>query len=270
MNRIAVFFLFLIFSVNSFSQNKLSQSKNELNSGSRSGSESVRSSSSYSSSSSSYRNDSFWADIFVDFFAQGLLWLTVGNHSGEEHLSNFYTPYPYFNGYSGNYSQPEYDRKSPVRFTIENNIYDPFMHKTFANRLKGRVNFRHFGFQSDWLQMHEEFPKTKLAMVNLSFCYDRLRFQRFNWGWNMGANFIGSGVNSFGFSIGTTAEAFLFKRAALYASLKGGRVNKQPVNQFEIRAKRYISKFFISAGYETLKIATPRYHYITAGAGVCL
>ena len=256
-------------SINSFSQSMLNQSKEELNrGGSRSKSESVRSTG--SNSSSSYSGNNFFAEIFVIFIGRGFIWLTLGNYSDENHLSNSYTPYPYFNGYSGNYTPQEYDGKSNMRFTIENNIYEPMMHNAFANRLKGKINFRHFGFESDWLQMYEKFPKTELAIVNLSFCYDRLRFQRFNWGWNMGANFVGSGVNRFGFSIGTHAEAFLFKRAGLYTSIKGGRVNTQPVNQFEIRAKRYINKFYISAGYETIKIATPRYHYITAGVGICL
>ena len=271
MNRLAVFILLTTFSINCFSQeSKLGQSKNELNSGSKY-SRTYNNTTSYSSESSG--SNSFFADTFdeilAEIFIKGIYLMTIGSYSNENQLYNYYTPYPYFDGYSGNY-EPEYDGKSYTRFTIENNIYNALTDKTFSNRLKGKVNFRHFGIQGDWIQMHESSPKTNLALFNLSFSYDRLRFQRFNWGWNIGANYIGSGVDKLGVSVGTTAELFLFKRAGLYASAKVSRINMQPVNQLEFRAKRYINNFYISGGYETLKIGTPRYHYMTAGVGVCL
>ena len=272
MNRLAVFVLLITFSVNCFSQeSKLGQSKNELSGGSKYSRTYDNTTSSYSSEKRSgyHESDGVLAEIFGEILIKGIFLITIGLYSDENHLYNYYTPYPYFNGYSGNY-EPEHDGKSYTRFTIENNIYNALTDKTFSNRLKGKVNFRHFGIQGDWLQMHESSPKTNLALFNLSFSYDRLRFQRFNWGWNIGANYVGSGVDKLGVSIGTTAELFLFKRAGLYASAKVSRINMQPVNQLEFRAKRYINKFYISGGYETLKIGSPRYHYMTAGVGVCL
>ncbi len=255
--------LFLMFSVNGFSQGKLKRSKDELNENYQYQSEYRTSSSSYSSSSNN-DEDSWLAEVFSYIF----VFAFFGKYDSEDHLHNLYTPYPYFYENKGNYKNEfQYDEVSSTRFTIENNIY-PVMQKVFANRLKGKINFRYFGFQGDWLQM-QEIQGASLAIFNLSFCYDRLRFERFNWGWNIGANFVGTGVNKFGFSIGTDAEAFIFNPVSLYASAKWSWVNNQPVSQYEIRMKHYINRYYISGGIELIRAASPRYNYITLGGGVC-
>jgi hypothetical protein len=85
----------------------------------------------------------------------------------------------------------------------------------------------------------------------------------------MGANYVGTGVNKFGFSIGTDAEAFLFKPVGLYASARWSWVNSQPVYQYEIRAKYYIKRYYVSGGFESIRVASPCYNYVTIGGGVC-
>ena len=262
MNKTAIFLLFLMFSANCFSQGRLKQSKDELKSGSQYRDK-------YETQSYSYRSylDDVDRSLLVNVFSHIFIFTLFGNVS-EEQIHNLYTPYPYFYAKTGNYIEPQYDDiQSYTRFTIENNIY-PVMQKVFANRLKGKVNFRYFGFQGDWLQM-QELKGTSLAIFNLSFCYDRLRFKRFNWGWNVGVNFVGSGVNELGFSAGTDAEVFVFEPVSLYVSAKWSAINSQPVNQYEIRVKHYMNRFYISGGFESIKVATPRYNYITMGGGVC-
>ena len=235
MRKTAIFLLCLIFSTNSFSQDYY---------------------------------DSDDGSLFVTIMSYLFGYVIIGNYSAEDHLQNLYTPYPYFDGNSGNYTDSEYKRKNCARFSFENGFYLPLTQNAYANRLKGKVNFRHIGFQGDWLQMRDFSENESLALFNLSFCYDRLRFQQFNAGWNMGANFAGASVNKFGFSIGMDAEAFLFNPISIYASAKWSWINYEPLHQYEIRAKLYKKRYFFSSGFESIRVATSRYDYIAVGGGV--
>jgi hypothetical protein len=41
-----------------------------------------------------------------------------------------------------------------------------------------------------------------------------------------------------------------------------------PVNQFEAKGRYHKKNFYVSAGYEYLKIASPSYHFLSVGGGL--
>jgi hypothetical protein len=112
--------------------------------------------------------------------------------------------------------------------------------------------------------------KQQLSLLNAALCYDRIRFEKFNLGWNAGICYIANDVNRAGFSAGLNAEAFVARPVSIYASKQWGSIHRVPVNQFEMGAKVYLQQFNIQAGYEHLKIGSPLYDYGFLGVGIRL
>ena len=89
-------------------------------------------------------------------------------------------------------------------------------------------------------------------------------------GWTLGANYLGNDVKKAGFSYGLNTDIFITMNVSLYSSIKWSLLYDAPVNEFEIQGKYHLNKFFLSLGYEHLKIATPTYDFISIGGGIYL
>jgi hypothetical protein len=97
-----------------------------------------------------------------------------------------------------------------------------------------------------------------------------MRFEKLNLGWSLGVNYVASDVQKTGISAGLNFDAFIFKNFSLYGSMKWGSVTHNHVNEFEIQCKFHKKRYFYSIGYEHLKIGTPTYNFLAAGAGIYL
>jgi hypothetical protein len=109
---------------------------------------------------------------------------------------------------------------------------------------------------------------SNLALFNFNVGYDRVRLEKFNLGWTLGANFIANDIQMAGISFGFNAEAFVFKSYSIFSSVKWGAINGLPVNEFEIGARYHKKNHFITMGYERLRIATPIYDFASVGCGL--
>ncbi|HEX2935892.1 MAG TPA: hypothetical protein VHO72_11105 [Bacteroidales bacterium] len=273
MNAKGVIFILLIFcncSVVCFSQGKIEKSKDDL----KRGSSKERSRGRRSASSSSCD----WDNPFLELAGKAFLYISyysfIGNYGEEYHLHSDLTRHPYYNGWSGNYessdSLPAERRR--FRLDIENKLlYD--LADLGGNHLKAKIRpFQYFYMQTDYFQLIEivrpQESVSSLALFNFTFCYDRLRFEKFNLGWALGVNYVASDVQKVGISAGLNAEAFLFKNLSLYGSMKWGSVNHSPVNELEIQFRVHKNRYFYTVGYEHLKIGLPTYNFLAAGVGI--
>lgn len=266
-----------------FAQTKVEQSKEEIKKGkqttSTTGTSTTNNSStgSYSRKSNSERSiGAAFADIVGQIFLYATYYTVVGNYKMEEHLHSKLTHYPYYNQASGNYENIDsvIARKNKLRFDISNQFL--YSNKDLlGNHLKVKVRpFQYFYLQADYFELKEyNHATTKydhLSLYNFNLCYDRLRFEKFNLGWSLGVNYLANDVKKAGFTYGLNTDIFIAKPVSLCSTIKGSWINGQPVHQFEVLAKYHINRFFIAAGYERLKIATPQYHFLSLGAGVHL
>lgn len=271
-------YLFLIVSMISVTtataQNKLEKSKSEINSGSKSNSNSSSSSKSSSRSSDDDNDLGFFGELFfyITFgvFKYGL----IGDYNNEDHLHANLTPYPFYNRKSGNYKKADTDtvQKAMSRIDIENKfIYNNS--RLLGNHFEVKARpFQYFYIQADYRELFE-FNKVhnttnNLSLLHLNLAYDRVRLEKFNLGWNIGASYIGNEVNKFGFSYGLSADYFMTNQISFSASQQWSRINGLPVNAFEIQSKYHKKSYFFTLGYERLKIATPTYNFITVGGGI--
>ncbi len=278
-NTIVPILLFAFFAVSleSFSQNKIEQSKGELKNSFKSDKHHHRD---RSQSSSSFESDDSFQSMIIGGIAEGFLFITVysaiGNYAGENHLHSNLTYYPYYNTRSGNYENPDsaFSSLRLFRFDIE----DRFLFNSedlYGNHLKLKIRpFQYFYLQGDYFQL-TEFNKifrdnSNLSLFSFNLCYDRIRFERFNFGWTLGANYIGNDVNKAGFCYGLNTDLFIARNISLFSSMKWSMINDAWVNELEIQGKYHLKKYFFSAGFEHLKIGTPNYDFLSIGAGIYL
>jgi hypothetical protein len=159
-----------------------------------------------------------------------------------------------------------------MRFDVENSfIYSS--NDLFGNHLKAKIRpFQYFYLQSDFHQLYEfdkiENTDSRLSLFHFNLGYDRIRFEKFNLGWTLGASYVGNEVKKAGFSYGLNAEYFMGNHISFMASGKWSKINMQSVNAFELQSKFHRKNYFFSLGFEHLKIATPTYNFISLGGGI--
>ncbi len=271
-------FCFMCFT--SFGQNKINKSKNELKSG---GSNSNPSSTSYSNSSStskskSTNNDSVLGGAIADilFYASyGVFkYGIIGDYKNEDHLNSHLTTYPYYNGKSGNFESADTlsVSKNKARLDLENNfVYNSS--SLFGNHLKAKIRpFQYFYLQSDFHQLFEidkiDNTASRLSIFQFNINYDRIRLEKFNFGWSLGATYVGNEVKKAGLACGINTEYFMGNRISFLAAAKWSQINGLPVNTYELQGKFHKKNYFFSLGMEHLKIATPTYSIVALGGGI--
>lgn len=219
-------------------------------------------------------NDNFGIGaFFVELGFYIGLYSAVGDYRNEDHLYYPLSPYPYFDGKSGNFEKINDASilKKQLRFDIENHfLYSNSA--SFGNHLKGKFRpFQYFYLQTDYRELIErdQFAKTtsNLSVFQFNFGYDRIRFEKINLGWTLGATYIANDINKAGFSYGLNTDFFPFKNVSFNSSMIWSKINGSPVNSFEFRGKFHKKNHFFSMGYENLRIASPSYNYATFGAG---
>lgn len=213
------------------------------------------------------------SDIFLEFLLYVSLYPIVGNYQTEDHLHHYLSDYPYQYSNIGNYADPEDMELRNFRIDLENHFLFS-ENNTYGDHFALRVYpFQYFYFLSNFYQItvfdkEKDFPSS--TFFDAMFCYDRLRFQRFNLGWMIGMNYVGNNVNKIGFSGGFNLDWFIFNHFSIQSSANWGINNKENINTFESQLKYHYKKVFFSAGYETIKAQSVRHHFLKAGIGVYL
>jgi hypothetical protein len=261
----------------SFSQGKIDQSKEELQRQAKSG-----------PSLHEYKKDTQTANAAPNnatrkttnnYFIEAFLYLSyyslIGkyNRSGTGHLYHNLTNYPFENEYSGNFVHKDSAaaKINFMRIDVEEQVLIG-SHHLYGNHLKAKIRpFQYFYVQTDMFHLLEytnwNNKFDQLSLYSLDFCYDRIRFETFNLGWNVGLNYIGNDINKMGVSYGLQADAFITQPISIYAAAKWSKINGTPVNIFEVKVRYHQKKHFFSVGYEHLKIGTPTYDFLSVGAG---
>jgi len=269
------FLFFTTATLQSFSQGKIEQSKQEIKKGNKKENDP---SSQTARSSKADDDDKTIGELFFEGVAKVFLYITyystIGSYKTEDHLHGKVTRYPYYNIRSGNYEKRDTvsHSKNHFRFDADYRFLYSNKHLT-GNQAKLNIRpFQYFYVQAQYRLLTERDTNTRsnLSLFNFNFCYDRIRFERFNLGWKAGICYIADNVNRAGFSFGLDAEAFLIKPASLYVSKQWGSIHRVAVNEFEIGGKFHVKGFNIHLGYEHLKIGSPLYDYVSLGAGIRL
>lgn len=265
------------------SQTKIEQSKSELNSGSTTTYRSYSAPDNRVGIENSSR-DLFDGEMtlqewivggFVAVAAVATTYAAIGSYKNEKHLHNRLSAYPYKDRRFGNYCAIDSaSAKHNMRIDINNSIL--LVDKNlYGNHMQTRIRPFHYAFlQIDYHQL-AEYNQNKdkndyLALLGFNVGYDRLRFGKFNFGFTLGANYVANDVKKAGFTYGIQSEAFLPHNISIAGSARFSHINSRKVNLYELKARYHLNRWYITSGYEMMKIASPEYHFFAAGIGVYL
>jgi hypothetical protein len=278
--RFIILLVFLGFSINGFSQSKIDKSKTEIKNGNNGAANQTPvpgSSTSHKNRDNQSTEERTLRETITNAISKAVLYVTfystIGDYKREDHLENRLTKFPFYNKYSGNYEAADTGKTSKNRFRLDVDYQFLYSSKNLAGHYFN-INIRpsQYGYlQAQYRKLLEtnlDTASSSLSLFNFNFCYDRLRFERFNVGWKLGACYIGNNINKAGFSFGLDAEAFVFNPISIYVSKQWSEINNVPINSFDAMVKFYRNRYNFQLGYEHLKIGSPLYDYMSLGIGV--
>lgn len=272
MKRSTLFFIALILFCN------LTQGQGKLEKAEKSLSKKERDSNSRSRSRSpSDSENSFVVDTFGELFVS-IFWAITYGVVFETSIEKEYpastasvTKYPYYNSKKGNYSYEQGNDSANFRTTITNRFITE-NGKLHGNHFNVDTKFlKRVGLEIDYLQLWEEntnFGDNTLAIYSSLAKYHRVRTERFNAWWGLGATYVDGGVDEWGFTYGLGAELFFTRPFSLEASFNQSFVNNETVNKVTGLLNYHYNHYKFSGGYEYLKIGDPDFSMFSVGVGV--
>ncbi|GAA4273406.1 hypothetical protein U6A24_19450 [Aquimarina gracilis] len=181
------------------------------------------------------------------------------------------TKYPYFNATKGNYAY-EWGEDTQVFRTTLSSRFISENSKLYGNHMNLDMRFlQRAGLEIDYLQLWEEntnFGSNSLAIYTALGKYHRVRTERFNAWWGLGAAYVDGEIDEWGFTYGLGAELFFTKPFSLETTFNQTFINEETVNKFTILLNYHVNRYKVSGGYEHLKIGSLDLSTFSVGVGV--
>jgi len=191
-------------------------------------------------------------------------------HRGSTAILN---KHPYKNTNTGNYSY-NWNENSEIFTTYINSRFIFETNNVYGNHLNVDMRFlKRLGLEIDYLQLWEETANSgnyTLAIYTAIAKYQRVRTERFNGWWGLGAAYINGNVNKLGFTYGLGAEWFFVKPFSLEANFNQTLINNNSINKFNTLLNYHKKQYKFIGGYEHLKIGDVGFSNLTIGIGVSL
>lgn len=183
----------------------------------------------------------------------------------------FLTKYPYNNSDVGNYSY-NWNEDTEIFTTSISNRFIFETNRIYGNHLNVEMRFlKRMAIEFDYLQLWEEnknFGNNSLAIYTALAQYHRVRTEKFDAWWGLGAAYIDGDVNKLGFTYGLGAELFFAKPLSFESNFNQILINKNTINKFNILLNYHKKEYKFSSGYEYLKIGDVGFSTVSAGAGI--
>ncbi len=232
---------------------------------------------SYTYSDSSDSENNFIADtfgvLFLDIFLAATYGIIIETPFEQEYTGSqaSLTKYPYHSGAKGNFSYEHGDDTTIFKTTIADR-YIVENGKIYGNQLMAEFWFaKRISLKANYLQLWEDnihFENNSLAMYQGLAKYHRIRTERFNAWWGLGATYVDGEVDETGFTYGLGAELFLVKPISIEADFMQTFINNETVNQFSTLMNYHIKRYKVSGGYEHLKLGIEDFSMFSIGVGV--
>jgi hypothetical protein len=245
MKATIISFLLLFTGLCSFAQGKIERAKDDLKSSSLP--------SSYNSGSG--EGGSEGGSNFLGGVSFDLLFLaTYGTLIGDLQ-PRYFIEFPYCDGESGEYDYPEFVsilKKSSL--IISNTL--TVQSGTTGNDL--RLNYRFLpvlGLEANHLHFFDRLDEhSDLGISSILLNFYRIREKRVTGFWGLGATYVGSEVNTTGFSYNLGLDIYVANPVSLGIFWKQSFINESSVNEFRAMLRYHIGKLAIHGGFINYKI----------------
>ncbi|GAA4804612.1 outer membrane beta-barrel protein [Litoribaculum gwangyangense] len=275
MKRILLSICFLFFiGVSSFSQSKIEKAEKSLKKKEKT-TENTKSNHNNSRNNHNSEGDFLTevvGEIIVQAFAYSIYAVAIESpFEMENKASNAYiTKHPYYKSNKGNYI---YDWSEDITFfrTDLSTRYISENSKLKGMHLNLEMHFlKRIAIEGDYLQLWENNPNfgyDNLAIYTSLAKYYRVRSEKFDAWWGLGASYIDGSVNEFGFTYGLGAEWFIAKPISAEVSYNQTLINDESINKFNGLLNYHFKQFKIIGGYEHLRIGNQNFSTVTLGTG---
>ena len=228
-----------------------------------------------SSSSETSGNIISSGNIFIDIIGTIAVYLTYGIliESPPEMKTKMHgaeiSEYPYKIAKSGNFIYTDSMNYKLARFDISNNFVRENKN-LYGNDLNIDFRFlKRMGIEVDYLQLFEKVDAEtdKLSVFSAMVNYHRIRTQRLDIWFGIGAMYVGNTVKKVGFSYGIGGEWFIKKPISLLVSFKGTSINQRAVNKTKVLLKYHLKNYNISSGYQHFTLGVSDINAFSFGVG---
>ncbi len=229
-------------------QKSLDDAKDNL-SKSSSSSPTNRSEYSRGSSSSGSNEGSPFMEAFGELILRGFVLVTYGTLIGEVEPRSF-NDQPYEEHTMGEYRKNLGQANGKQRLaTISNTVIlnsyiignDLKLNYRFLPFLGAEVNHLHF------FDGGEE--ENNLGITSLILNFYRIRENRVSGYWGMGATYVGSGINTTGFTYNLGMDIYVGKPVSLGLSWKQAFINESSINEFRALGRYHKNKMAFHTGF---------------------
>jgi hypothetical protein len=257
MKTILLSILLLSIGYHSLAQGKIERAKADLNSSSQS----------LNRTGSGDGDGSEGASNFVGAIGLDMLFLaTYGTLVGNLQ-PRYFLEYPYADGESGEYEHPEFVSVLKKSTLIISNTLT-VQSGTFGNDL--RLNYRFLpalGLQANHLHLFDRLDEnSNLGISSLMLNFYRIRERRVTGYWGLGAAYVGSEVNTSGFSYNFGLDIFMANPVSLEIFWKQSFINESSVNEFRTMLRYHIGKLAIHGGFINYAIGNEGFPSAAIGA----
>lgn len=182
------------------------------------------------------------------------------------------TQFPYINKQKGNYSYTN-DNTKEVAILLENNFV--MEDKSFyGNDLKTELRFlKRFAIELEYLQLWENAPdinNNSLAMYQALAKYYRIRTEKFDAWWALGASYVDGTIDQVGFSYGLGGSLFVAHPLSIGVNFDQTFINSNTINKLNALLNYHKGRGKISTGYQHLKLGSVRVPMLSFGIGLYL
>ena len=217
------------------------------------------------------------AEIFGPIFLDAFFFITYGvlieTPMERDHLASNskLTKYPYNESNKGNFSYARGADTKAVNFDVTNRFIAENS-KLYGNHLNAEFHFvPRVSVEADYLQLWEEsvnFEKNTLAAYTFLAKYHRVRTEKFNAWWAVGATHIDGFIDETGFTYGLGAEVFMVRPLSLELVFNQTFVNNETILKFTPNLNYHFDRLKLQGGYEYLKIGSESFSFISTGLGI--
>lgn len=271
--KLLLFIVLFTISASLFSQSgKLSKGKKSLQSTSKS----VKSKTSSTTTSSSRRNNRNNDNIENPFLrmlyyaaaytAYGIAVESPFELDGKMHDAEI-AHFPYENSFHGNFIYTDATNYNITRF----DFYNRYLREN--NNLYGNnfgVDFRffkRFAMDINYVSFVEKIngKSDNFNMYSALLKYHRIRTQKFDAWFGLGATHVANNVDKTGFTVGLGAEWFVAKPISFVFAYKTTSINNNSVSNSKLLLKYHIKNYRISTGYENYKLGVSKINTFSVG-----
>ncbi|MFY9242295.1 MAG: hypothetical protein WAO74_04635 [Polaribacter sp.] len=214
--------------------------------------------------------------LFVDIIGRLLAYTAYGAafESPWEFKGNMHSAeiahFPYELPHQGNFIYTDSINYNITRFDIYNRFLIENSSLYGNNFGFDFLFFKRFSFNADYVTFSENMDgkKDNFNMYSALLKYHRIRTQKLDAWFGLGATHVASGVNETGFTFGFGGEWFIKKPISLLLSHRTTAINNERIKNTKLLLKYHINNYRISSGYEYYRLGVSKINTFSLGVEV--